>query len=87
MAVEQLVHLLDFVLFALHRAFARRWMQIVPALLVVAAYLALRSLPEARPASAEAAPPWDERMMMMMRALGDYTGVLLWPARLMMDRS
>lgn len=76
-----------FVLFALHRAHARRWRQIVAALLVVGAYLVLRSLPEARAAVETAALPLDERVLLMLRALGDYAGLLVWPARLMMDRS
>ncbi len=77
-----------FVLFALHRVLiVRRPIAIVPALLVVGAYHALRSLPEARAAIESAALPLDERGLLMLRALGDYAGLLVWPARLMMDRS
>lgn len=76
-----------FVLFALHRAMNRRWLHLAAAALVVGTYLILRSLPEARAAVATIALPIDERALMMLRALGDYTGLLIWPARLMMDRS
>lgn len=76
-----------FVLFALHRLKTRRWIQVVAAVLVVGMYLGLRSLPEARAAIANAAPPFDERGLLMLRAIGDYAGLLVWPAKLMMDRS
>lgn len=76
-----------FVLFALHSAMNRRWLHIGGAVLVVGAYLVLRSLPEARAAETTPALPLDERALLMLRALGDYAGLLVWPARLMMDRS
>jgi cytochrome c-type biogenesis protein CcmH/NrfG len=77
-----------FVLFALHRlVIARKPLALIPALLVVGVYFVLRSLPEARAAVANAGLPAGERALVMLRALGDYAGMLVWPARLMMDRS
>ncbi len=77
-----------FVLFALHRlVIVRKPLALIPALLVVGAYFMLRSLPEARAAVENAGLPAGERGLVMLRALGDYAGILVWPARLMMDRS
>lgn len=77
-----------FVLFALHRLIiARKPVALIPALLVIGAYLTLHSLPEARAAMINGGLPASERVLVMLRALGDYAGILVWPARLMMDRS
>ena len=56
--------------------------------LVFAAYFGLHSLPEHRtPIENGPTEPLAARTLLMLRALGDYTGLIFWPARLMMDRT
>ena len=55
---------------------------------VFAAYFGLHSLPEHRTPIENGPPePLAARTLLMLRALGDYTGLIFWPARLMMDRT
>lgn len=55
---------------------------------VLAIYAILHSWPEARAAAeGDAHEPLAGRVVLMFRALGDYTGLMLIPARLMMERS
>jgi tetratricopeptide (TPR) repeat protein len=56
--------------------------------LVFLAYLGLRALPEARtPMAGPPAPPFTDRLLLMLRALGDYTWLIFFPDKLMMDRT
>jgi tetratricopeptide (TPR) repeat protein len=55
---------------------------------VFGAYYFLHSLPEHRtPMEAGPSHPLAARILLMLRAMGDYTGLIFWPSRLMMDRS
>ncbi len=58
------------------------------ALTVLGSYAALHALPGAR-APMESGPPlpFDGRFLLMLRALGDYAGLILWPGRLYMERA
>ena len=82
-------------LFAVHSIFfergisrMRRYSALAGAVAVLAIYAFLHSLPEARAAAAGTAhEPLASRVALMFRALGDYTGLMLAPVRLMMERS
>lgn len=50
-------------------------------------YYALHALPEPRAGTAIAARAWPERILMMLRALGDYTTLIFWPGNLHMERT
>ena len=54
---------------------------------VLAVYWALRQLPVAREPGLSHASPFFDRIHLLLCALGDYFGMMLWPARLTMDRS
>ena len=55
---------------------------------VVAGYAVLHSLPEHRAGVPGAVPePFGGRVILMLRALGDYCGLMFAPVRLMMERS
>jgi tetratricopeptide (TPR) repeat protein len=61
-------------------------------LLAVAAvfgvYFFFHSLPGDRTPIEDGSPhPFAGRILLMLRALGDYTGLIFWPSHLMMDRS
>ena len=55
--------------------------------LVVCVYAALRALPEARAGSAIAGESFPSRMLLALRALGDYSGLMFFPSTLLMERS
>ena len=56
--------------------------------LVIGAYAFLHSLPERRVRAEEGPPPeLPARALLMFRALGDYTGLMVWPGELHMERS
>ncbi len=56
--------------------------------LVFLAYLGLRALPEPRtPMAGPPPPPFTDRLLLMLRALGDYTWLIIFPDKLMMDRT
>jgi len=58
------------------------------ALVLLAVYAVLHALPESRAPMADGPPPaFGERVLLMFRALGDYTRLLVWPAQLYMERS
>jgi tetratricopeptide (TPR) repeat protein len=57
-------------------------------LVVLASYALLHSLPAPRVAMEDAPPaPLAARTLLMLRALGDYTGLMFYPAKLYMERS
>lgn len=57
------------------------------ALGVLGAYAALHSLPAYRaPMEGGPAAPWDARFLLMLRALGDYASLLIYPHQLYMER-
>lgn len=57
-------------------------------LMVVGGYAVLHSLPESRAAmEGAAASSLDERVLLMLRALGDYTGLMFFPTELHMERT
>ncbi len=59
----------------------------VAALLVLGGYAVLRHLPEMPPDTfVPPIPLMPSKPVLMARSLGDYAGVLLWPARLFMER-
>lgn len=55
--------------------------------LIIIVYGLLHSLPAHRAAMAGASTSLDARLLLMLRALGDYTRLLLWPDQLYMERS
>ena len=55
--------------------------------LLLGAYSLLRHLPDPRQAPPTASTGWSERLLLMLRALGDYTGLIFFPARLQMCRA
>ena len=89
------IALLWLALFALHLiAFDRdstwrvKGIALAGALSVLAAYAVLHALPGARtPMESGPPPPFDGRLLLMLRALGDYAGLILWPGRLYMERA
>lgn len=88
------IALIWLVLFTLHTlGFERtplrsRLMPILGVLLVLAVYLWLHSLPPPRPPQPSiSSEPLAARSILALRALGDYTGLLAFPATLMMERS
>ncbi len=57
-------------------------------LVVFALYFCLHSLPEHRaPMEDGPAAPIAARFLLMLRALGDYSGLIFYPSRLLMDRT
>lgn len=55
---------------------------------VFGTYYILHSLPGYRtPIDAGPPQPFAARILLMLRAMGDYTGLIFWPSQLMMDRS
>jgi tetratricopeptide (TPR) repeat protein len=57
-------------------------------LAIFTVYLWLRHLPGSRPAQAGITyPDMAARILLMLRALGDYTSLIFWPANLHMERS
>ena len=89
------IALLWLVLFAVHLlAFDRRlnWrvkgLALAGALAVLGTYAVLHALPGSR-APMESGPPLalDGRFLLMLRALGDYAGLIVWPGRLYMERT
>ncbi|HYR58437.1 MAG TPA: tetratricopeptide repeat protein [Chthoniobacteraceae bacterium] len=58
------------------------------ALAVLGIYAGLHSLPAYRAPMEDAPPaPLDARLLLMLRALGDYTGLMFFPAKLYMERA
>ncbi len=82
-------------LFALHtlffeRSLDRRWriLPVAGVVAVVAIYMFLHALPEHRSGAPGALPePFGGRIILALRALGDYCGLMFAPVRLMMERS
>lgn len=82
-------------LFALHTLFfddrlnrKSRMIAVAGVLLVIMGYAVLHALPVPRSgASGAAAEPFSGRMLLALRALGDYCGLMVAPVRLMMERS
>jgi hypothetical protein len=88
------IALIWLVLFTLHTlGFERtplrsRLVPIASLLVVLAFYLWLHSLPPPRPPQPSiSSEPLAARSIIALRALGDYTGLLAFPATLMMERS
>jgi tetratricopeptide (TPR) repeat protein len=77
-------------LFAFDREHPRRvkWTVLGGAVVVFTLYATLHSLPGYRaPMQDGPPPPWDARLLLMLRALGDYTGLIFFPAKLYMERA
>jgi len=84
------IGLFTIYLFAFERGLPLRtkWIEIGALLAVFAVYLWLRRLPEARPLRADAIVlPLADRVMLMFRALGDYTSLIFYPGNLHMERT
>jgi tetratricopeptide (TPR) repeat protein len=84
------VGLFTIYLFAFERAVPLRakWITMGALLAVFAVYLWLRHLPAARPMRADAIIlPFADRVMLMFRALGDYTSLIFYPGNLHMERT
>ena len=89
------IALLWLALFAVHLvAFDRdsawrvKGVALAGALGVLGAYAFLHALPGARvPVEGGPPLPFDGRFLLMLRALGDYAGLLVWPGRLYMERA
>ncbi len=79
------VHLLSFERGVGWRA---KGIALAGALSVLGAYAFLHALPAARAPMENGPPlPLDGRFLLMLRALGDYAGLLVWPGRLYMERA
>ncbi len=88
------IALIWLALFTLHKlGFERtplrsRLLPIAGVLVVLAVYLWLHSLPPPRPPQPSViSEPLAARSILALRALGDYTGLIVFPATLMMERS
>ncbi|MDR3404261.1 MAG: hypothetical protein P4L99_17315 [Chthoniobacter sp.] len=65
-----------------------KWTVLAGAAAVFAGYAALHALPGYRAPMQDGPPaPWDARVLLMFRALGDYTGLIFFPSQLYMERS
>ncbi len=62
-----------------------RWAVVIVGLAAVGVYLALRHLPPAPP-TPPPMPPLPAKGLLMLRALGDYGSLMLFPAKLFMER-
>lgn len=78
-------------LFVFDREHSRRakWTVLAGVAAVLGIYAALHSLPGYRaPMQDDAAvSPWDHRILLMLRALGDYTSLIFYPSQLYMERT
>lgn len=89
------IALMWLVIFLLHLAFFEteeswksRFSLFAGMLLVFGIYFVLHSLPAHRtPMEDGPADPISARVLLMLRALGDYTGLIFYPSRLLMDRT
>lgn len=89
------IALLWLALFAIHTLFfATDWSRrakscaLLGALAILAVYAGLHALPAYRAPMASGPPlPFDGRFLLMLRALGDYAGLLLYPGKLYMERA
>ncbi len=74
-------------LFALRLGTARRdrWLVVVFGVVAAGIYLGLRHLPPAPPAPPPL-PPLPAKGVLMLRALGDYGSLMIFPAKLFMER-
>jgi tetratricopeptide (TPR) repeat protein len=80
-----LVHLFAF---DRERPWRVKWTVLGGSVVVFALYATLHSLPGYRAPMQDGPPaPWDARVLLMLRALGDYTGLIFFPAKLYMERS
>jgi tetratricopeptide (TPR) repeat protein len=80
-----LLHLLGF---ERNHPWKRKAALVAGLLAVFAAYAFLHSLPPHRVPMDDGPPaPLAARGLLMLRALGDYTGLIFYPSRLMMDRT
>lgn len=65
-----------------------RWTVFASVAAVLGVYAVLHSLPGYRAPMQDGPPlPWDGRVLLMLRALGDYATLILWPGKLYMERS
>ena len=89
------IALLWLAIFAMHTLFfeaswPRRTKAIafIGVLILLAVYAGLHALPGFRaPMEGGPPPPFDQRFLLMLRALGDYTSLLVWPGQLYMERT
>ncbi len=89
------IALIWLALFLLHlfgfdraRRWKEKWVIVACVAGVFGIYAALHALPGYR-APMQDGPPaaWDARVLLMLRALGDYTGLMFYPGQLYMERS
>lgn len=77
-------------LFAFDREHSRaaRWTALAGVVAVLGIYAVLHALPGYRaPMQDGPPPPWDARFLLMLRALGDYAGLIIYPGQLYMERA
>jgi tetratricopeptide (TPR) repeat protein len=80
-----LVHLFAF---DRQQPWRAKWVVLAGATAVFVLYAILHALPGHRtPMEDGPPPPWDARVLLMLRALGDYTRLLFFPGQLYMERS
>jgi tetratricopeptide (TPR) repeat protein len=80
-----LVHLFAF---DRTRSWRIKWTVLAGIAAVFGVYAILHAQPGYRaPMENGPAEPWDSRILLMLRALGDYTGLLFYPGHLYMERS
>ena len=74
--------------FEKRQAWRRKFALLAGMVAVFGVYAALHSLPAHRvPMEDGPADPLPARVLLMLRALGDYTGLVFYPSRLLMDRT
>ena len=76
-------------LFFFERSFSwrKKWGALGVSLGVLGIYAILHSLPEARAPMENGPPmPWEGRLILAFRALGDYTRLIFYPGKLLMER-
>ncbi len=67
---------------------AARWTVLAGVAAVLGIYALLHALPGYRaPMQDGPPPPWDARVLLMLRALGDYARLIVFPGQLYMERS
>jgi tetratricopeptide (TPR) repeat protein len=65
-----------------------KWAVLAGVAAILGAYAVLHALPGYRaPMQDGGPPPWDARVLLMFRALGDYASLIFYPGRLYMERA
>ena len=83
-----LLFLVYFFAFDRERPWRMKWTVLAGIAAVFGVYAILHALPGYRAPMEDGPPaPWDARILLMLRALGDYASLLFYPGHLYMERS